>query len=67
MSAPHIPGANVRLTLMEKGATWSKEAMVAKLMELGVLRRNFFSNDYWVIYTETGPIDIKLTDLTGEN
>lgn len=39
---------------------------VEKLIELGALRKAMFStNDEWyVLYTENGPIDITLSKLT---
>lgn len=40
---------------------------IEKLIELGVLRKSMFSNldnEWYVIYTENGPVDISLTTLT---
>jgi hypothetical protein len=42
---------------------------VEKLIELGVMRKSMFyreDNQWYVLYTETGPIDINLTELTAE-
>ena len=40
---------------------------IEKLIELGVLRKSMFSNldnEWYVIYTENGPVDVSLTTLT---
>lgn len=40
---------------------------IEKLIELGVLRKAMFSNgneDWYVIYTEQGAVDISLEELT---
>lgn len=39
---------------------------IEKLMELGVLRESVFdtSGGWYVIYTQSGPIDITLSQLT---
>jgi len=40
---------------------------IEKLIELGTLRKSMFSNlnnEWYVIYTENGPVDISLADLT---
>jgi hypothetical protein len=42
---------------------------IEKLIELGVLRKSMFSsvNDEWyVLYTENGAVDISLSKLTAE-
>jgi hypothetical protein len=42
---------------------------VSKLIELGVMRKSMFNNgneDWYVIYTENGPVDVSLSDLTAE-
>jgi hypothetical protein len=42
---------------------------VEKLIELGVMRKSIFyreDNQWYVLYSETGPIDISLEDLTAE-
>jgi hypothetical protein len=42
---------------------------IEKLIELGVLRKSMFSNlnnEWYVIYTENGPVDISLADITAE-
>ena len=42
---------------------------IEKLIELGVLRKAMFSGgneDWYVIYTENGAIDISLSKLTAE-
>jgi hypothetical protein len=42
---------------------------IEKLIELGVLRKSMFSNlnsEWYVLYTENGPVDISLADLTAE-
>ena len=40
---------------------------VEKLIELKVLRPSMFSNgDWYVIYTENGPVDVSLDELTAE-
>jgi len=42
---------------------------IEKLLELGVLRKSMFnnlSNEWYVIYTENGPVDVSLADLTAE-
>ena len=44
------------------------EITLEKLMELRVLRPSMFDRDgtWFVIYTENGPMDITLFDLTGD-
>jgi hypothetical protein len=40
---------------------------IEKLIELGVLRKSMFSNldnEWYVIYTENGPVDVSLSSLT---
>jgi hypothetical protein len=40
---------------------------IEKLIELGVLRKSMFSNldnEWYVIYTENGPMDVSLSSLT---
>jgi hypothetical protein len=38
---------------------------VEKLIEMGVLRKSMFgSGDWYVIYTENGPVDVSLSTLT---
>ena len=40
---------------------------IEKLIELGVLRKSMFSNldnEWYVIYTENGPMDVSLSTLT---
>lgn len=40
---------------------------IEKLIELGVMRKSMFNNldnEWYVIYTENGPVDVSLTDLT---
>ena len=40
---------------------------VEKLIELTVLRPSMFGNgDWYVIYTENGPVDVSLAELTAE-
>jgi hypothetical protein len=40
---------------------------IEKLIELGVLRQSIFgSGDWYVIYTENGPVDVSLSQLTAE-
>jgi hypothetical protein len=40
---------------------------VEKLIELKVLRPSMFGNgDWYVIYTENGPVDVSLDELTAE-
>lgn len=42
---------------------------IEKLIELGVLRKSMFSNldnEWYVIYTEKGVMDISLQDLLAE-
>jgi len=42
---------------------------IEKLLELGVLRKSMFnnlSNEWYVIYTENGAVDVSLADLTAE-
>jgi len=42
---------------------------IEKLIEMGVLRKSMFnslSNEWYVIYTENGPVDISLADITTE-
>jgi hypothetical protein len=40
---------------------------VEKLIELKVLRPSMFGNgDWYVIYTENGPVDVSLAELTAE-
>ena len=42
---------------------------IEKLIELGVLRKSMFSNldnEWYVIYTEKGAVDISLSELTAE-
>lgn len=67
LSHPNIPGAQVRLNLLEIGAKWQQAEILKTLIELGVIRESMFGDDWWVIYTENGPIDIKLKTLFGEN
>ena len=40
---------------------------IEKLIELGVMRKSMFSNldnEWYVIYTENGPVDVSLSTLT---
>ena len=38
---------------------------IEKLIAMGVLRESMFgSGDWYVIYTESGPVDVSLTTLT---
>lgn len=40
---------------------------IDKLIELGVMRKSIFNNldnEWYVLYTENGAIDISLSDLT---
>jgi hypothetical protein len=39
---------------------------VEKLIEMKVLRESMFGGDWYVIYTEAGPIDVSLASLTAE-
>ena len=40
---------------------------VEKLIELGVMRKSMFNDpDWYVIYTEDGPKDVSLAELTAE-
>jgi hypothetical protein len=40
---------------------------VEKLIEMKVLRESMFGDgDWYVIYTEAGPIDVSLASLTAE-
>jgi hypothetical protein len=39
---------------------------IEKLIELGVLRKSMFSNlnsEWYVLYTEYGPVDVTYSDL----
>jgi hypothetical protein len=41
---------------------------VELLINLGVLRKSMFNDsDWYVIYTANGPLDVSLSELTGEN
>ena len=40
---------------------------IDKLIELGVMRKSMFNNldsEWYVIYTENGPVDVSLSTLT---
>ncbi len=39
---------------------------VEKLIEMKVLRESMFGGDWYVIYTEDGPKDVSLAELTAE-
>jgi hypothetical protein len=40
---------------------------IERLIEMGVLRKSMFgSGDWYVIYTEDGPVDVSLESLTAE-
>jgi len=41
---------------------------IEKLIEMKVLRESMFSNggDWYVIYTEAGPVDVSIVELTAE-
>ena len=40
---------------------------IEKLIEMKVLRESMFGDgDWYVIYTESGPLDVSLTSLTAE-
>lgn len=51
----------------DTGKRHERATLIARLRELGVIRDAMFGMNTLVVYTEHGPKDITLGELTGEN
>jgi len=51
--------------ILEMAVTAERERMYKLLKELGVLRDSMLGDDWKVIYSENGPLDIHLDRLDG--
>jgi hypothetical protein len=51
--------------ILEMAVTAERERLYKLLKSLGVLRDSMLGDDWKVIYSETGPIDIHLDRLDG--
>jgi hypothetical protein len=60
------PGEAVRENYRKQGASAETVRMLQLLNDLNVLRPSMFGGDWYVIYTEHGPIDISTDTLLGK-
>ena len=48
------------------GVVDERERIIARLRDMGVLRDSMVAEGWLVIYTDDGPMDIRLSDLVGD-